>query len=1067
MADGSNREIPPPPRPDQVGGQNVPEPPPGRPDQEVPTPPLPDLERDVEELKEEMREERERQIEREQAIATAVSEGKKSFADLNIQFLEVFFDADDERTFRSLQSVDEFAKFTQEMQEKVKQEYRETHNGQDPAEEELNRLTSSRVEQEIVVRFSKLTRRVDQERASEFFEEIVQEGFFSSIQLIKKQLMDKVLLLTEEAEKRSSYEESDERALPEILREMKFFKRTSNKVLGEKEIEIDENNKKTISVEKIIPTSKDEAISAAGFLHALYTQIDNEYTVRAFMHNVRAIFFRGKGEQGFWAQLQNYATRLGTTDIDRLGTLPDNDLFMSAFQLYSKYVEERFALYDWVHQPNMFINNLQSTTSEIEDMVFEDLEKLFPDAAKDPWRVRRALNFGVGLSKGVFMTEVEAAAWADPNVRTDRNGEATFVSYYTNDNAAIMALNPLHHFLRWQQESMFKGPLLFMPVSGYRRRMLRLWDHAKLWERMKGFKNSWLKGKSAFNDIKTNSQEKTFFELLTNIGNIGSPLTRSGWRLGKAFEGWMDYESTTEEKGINLKVIDSWKAVENIGYEVLLNFVQNRITSDFLANNNSQREAFFKYLNERYINGDIDSETGKFKARKDLKIEVKETRNQLEKEFKDDPFKKNVQVKDEDIYERLLYKALTGVIRNRLPSKFVRIERDRLSDGGIRLWEEIRKDLKSWEESPQDKEGIPQQSQAKDQRKVEKVWSPEKMDKAMRNLMLVELSLRQETSARMVKYLEELTVSDKDKSLKDFDGSGYKVTPENINRILVNEMKLSQEEAEDAKKLFEKINGKILNNDFINQFASKIQNKEFPFALAAEELDTKFLAFRAAGESVLARNMGDNANLEQHVTDKLQGFLDTLHAVSLDPQHDISKIVDNLQEMKSTFEALHGNLVAFEKMHDFAGLTIAYFKKDTAAKNWVGRLTRFGRYNSIAAEVAGTFRGVWEWEAGEIDNFVVELERRRIVPKGLHELSIKNMPEVERRKKFFGIPMGYKITYDPKFEELTGKKMRKDFGGSKWDIASEILNKYIPLVMLFILVQAILRAGKEELGGKG
>lgn len=968
------------------------------------------------------------------ALKQMREEKGEGFAGLGITALETFYDAEDERVLKSLRSVDDFAKFAEEIREKVRQD-------QGLIGKDLDRETAKQIEQEIVVRFSKLTRRVDTEKPSEFFEEIIQEGsFFSSIQIIRTQLLQKVQLLTEEAERRGTFNEDDERALPEIFRSMQFFKRVSEKSLGKREIDIGEEKEeliKTINVEKITPTPKDKSISVGEFLYALHTQIDNEYVARAYMHNVRAIFLRGKGENGFWDQLRNYAIRLGTTDIDRLTSLPDNELFMSAYQLYTKYVEERFALYDWVHQPNMFINDLQGTTSEIENKVFEDLEKLFPKAAKDPWRLRRALNFGVGLSKGVFLTEVEAAAWADPNVRTDKEGKSTFVSYYTNDNAAIQTLNPLHHFLRWQQEGILKGPTLFMPVSGYTRRMFGLWDHAKLWERMKAFKESWRKGQAAYDKIRTNKNEKTFFEIMPNIGHVGSFLTRSGWRLGAAYEGWMEYYSQeVKEPGTKLNILDSWKAIENIGYEALLNFVRDRLLDphdeyfkNFLKNKSNEREAFFEYLNEHYINFNSDPD----KIKKIYK-EKEETRKQLEEEWKKNPEKKGGTVKDKDIYERLLYKALAGVIRNRIPTKFIRIERDRTSEKGIRAWDQIRKELGT-------------------------EWTPEIMDKTMDNLMMVELRLRQETSAAMTKHLEQ-----GNKSLKNYDGTNYVVTKENLKRILGN-IGIEDTEIKRAVDLFEKINTTFLNkDDFINQFARKLQQKEFPFALAAEELETKFLAFRAAGESVLSRSMGDTASIEQHFSDKLQGYLDSLHATSIDPQHDLSKILESLQEMKSTYESLHGPQTGFEIAHDLVGFTIAYFKKDTVAKNWIGRLTRFGRYNSIAAEVAGTFRGVWEWEASDIDSFIVELERRRIVPKGAHEL--KNVPEVERRKPLFGIiPRGYRVKYDPTIE-ITGKRLRKDLGGSKWDIASEFANKYIPLIMLFILIQAISRAAREELGGK-
>ncbi len=977
------------------------------------------------------------QVDQEREMREALKWGRRGeeFAGLGIDSLHEFFDKEDEEILSALQSVDKFAEVTEKLKNKLNEERRE--QGKELLEgDELGRELSKRIEQEIVVKFSKLTRKVDSEKPNEVFEDIVQEGtFYNSIQIIRTQLLRKVELLTIEAERRSGLGTDNQSDLPEILQSIQFFKRFSEKDLGKREVDIGGGEIKTISTERIMPVPKNEPTSLGDFFRSLHTQIDNEYVARGYMHNVRSIFLRGKGERGFWDQLKSYATRLGSSDIDRLTLLPDNELFMSAYQLYTKYVEERFALHDWIHQPNMFINDLEGTTSKIEDKVLEDLKKLFPDAAKDPWRLRRALNLGVGLSKGVFLTEIESAAWADPNVRTDKEGESTFVSYYTNDNAALQTLNPLHYFLRWQQEGLLKGPTLFMPVEGYSRSMFGLWDHAKLWERMNAFRESWTKGQAAYDKFK-NQNEKTFFEILPNIGHVGSFITRSGWRMaGGAYEGWMEYLTEQNGKplleGSVLDVENSWKAIENIGYEALLNFSVNRIDKDFLKNDSPERNSFFKYLNEKYIN--FDNGTGGVK--RSLEDEIKKTKDQLTEEWKKDPHKRKIEVSDKDIYERLLYKALTGVLRNRIPTKFIRIERDRTSEKGIRAWDQIRKDLN---------------------------LTPSQMDETMDDLMMVELRLRQETSAGMTKYLEGGS-----ETLRGYDGANYVVTKANIERIL-GEIGLEQENIERATKLFDKIDSSYLQNDqFINKFSKKIQEKEFPFAIATEELETKFLAFRASGESILSRAMGDTASMEQRVSDKLQGYLDSLHEASISPQHDISKVLETLLDVKKVYEEIHGPQAGFEIAHHLVGFTIAYFKKDTAAKNWIGRLTRVGRYNSIASEVAGTFRGVWEWENSDIDNFIVELERRRIVPKGEHEL--RKGPEIERREplNLFGlkIPMGYKKIQYASTNEITGKRLRKDFGATKLNIATEFLSKYLPLILLFILFQAIARAAKEELGG--
>jgi len=129
---------------------------------------------------------------------------------------------------------------------------------------------------------------------------------------------------------------------------------------------------------------------------------------------------------------------------------------------------------------------------------------MFPDfreVSVDDWRLRRAISMGVGIARGVYLNEVEPAAWADPNI-THIEGRATFLSYYTNDNAALNALNPAHHFLRWQTESVTRGGLIFLLTEGFDPSLHRIWDHAKILERIKYFRDSF-RGDSRFKKKNT------------------------------------------------------------------------------------------------------------------------------------------------------------------------------------------------------------------------------------------------------------------------------------------------------------------------------------------------------------------------------------------------------------------------------------------------------------------------------------------------------------------------------------------------------------------------------------
>ncbi len=1015
----------------------------------------PDIDRFKQETEKPTAEDARKQIERVFGRRTG-----EYFADLGIEYLEQFYDESDEKYLRGLSSIKEFEILAEDERKAVIKENPSITN-----DNEIDRLTSERIEREITVRYSKLFQKADTEAPDEFFEQILQSGsFLNSIQIVKDQLLRKIDMLVEAAER-----EEREGTLPDILKRLsKKRVEPEEQPLQEKEMDTGETdvNRKPITKRiyrmKIMPLPPSKQVKLGDYLLGLKTKLGDEFSARSYLHNVRAIFLRGKGEKGFWDQLKQYSSRLGSRDIDGFMELPDSELFMSAYRLYTKYVEEEFAKFDWIHEPSMFSRDPWELSSPIERRVLADLKKLFPEEAKDQWRLRRAMTMGIGLSKGVFLSEVEAAAWADPDMIEDDKGRSTFRSYYTNDNAALSTLNPLHHFLRWQQEGVMRGPLFFQLVSGFEHK--RIWDHTKLWERMRQYQDSFIKGESAYG--KRGPNERTLLDIMPNIANVGSFITRSGWRLAAAMDGWMEY-APSEDRGLvgnKLLILDSWKAIENIGYEALLNFCadKDKILVDFFLKGGveaeAERDKFFRYLNDNYIN--FDNRTGR--ASISLEEEIRLTRpdvvktiNQLIGKGKIPRGERDNKI-TEELYRRLMNKALVGVLRNRLPTKFLRLERNRTSATGRRAWEKVRSDLNDLYRNPKD---------------PNTEWGATKMDKAMDNLMLVELKVRQETTDEMWKFLRE---HGEKSSLKDFQTNRYVVTEDAVKEKLAG-MKVPQDQITDALRLFNKINSDYLQNrDFINNFAYKIRDRDaagnskekaFPFAIAEEELETPFLTLRAAGESVMARAMGDTAGMEQRFTDNIQGYLNQLHQTSINPNHDISELIKILAEAKQVVEEVNGPKTAFKLMHDLGGMTIAYFKKDSIAKNFLGRLTRKGRRNSLAAEFAGTYRGVWEWETKDIDHFITEMERQRLIPKEPFELN--KPPELEPREiKIPGfnkkIRLGFrKIKYDPEIE-FYGKRMRKDFGATKLAIAWELIQKYLPITVAIILILQLSKAFKEE-----
>jgi len=926
-------------------------------------------------------------------------------------YFQSFFgdDPDDRKVIEALYSPQKLKSYVDERKTKAIDELTQANN-RVPKNDEVWRRTSEDVEREIVLRFSKLYLRVDKQRPNEPFEQIAaQGGLYDSIQIVEIQMKRALEQLGERISRMSPEEYGT------YFGEMKFFRRFSKQDLDEKLVEkkevrdsatgeiIQHAGTKTVRQYRIQPAAGIKQVeNVQEFLDDVHTMVEHEVATRGYLHNVKLAFARPAGDGGFWGALSRYAEQMPSTDIDSMMHLPDNHLFMSAYRMYVKYLEEEFALIDWKHQPNMFSPDFFNNKTAIEQKVRIDLKRMFPELRSEMnWRLDRAMSMGIGLAKGVLLTEAEIAAYAEPHLNFENN-KATYTSIYTNDATATATLNPQHHFLRWQTEGANRGPLIFLPLIGMGggadfKFMRGNWDHRVLWESAQRFRDSYMNGQSSFENRP--GGEKLFIDYLPNFAKVGGYFTRGGWRSAHEIAGSLHWEGTDRK----LNVLKSWKALENVGYEALLPLIA--------VEGFSQTPELQAYLFEKYINPGGS-----------LGMSLSEYMNSLR--GKDE--------KDRD--SLFINHVFTHLLVQRLPTKLIRLERDRQSASGVRIWERVRNDL-----------GI----------------DANQMNSRMQNLMMVESKVREETSKKMNKSLQDQG-GVQDLSTADIDD--YKVDEPRIRSVLQT-AGTDAVEIEATVQLFNKIQDLLFQGNigsrYIDEFALKLKNKDFPFAIGTEEVDPSFLALRGAGQRVLARALGDTGKVETEVYGAMTKYIDMLQPLSLDPKHDIHKLIETLELMHTAIDQIHGHTEAARVVTAMASLTIAYFKKDTFAKNVLTKAFSVGRTNSLAAEFAGKFSGVWEWELPEIDNFISQLERRKLLPKEALNLADEGVVKISD-KKFLGI-IPYKKTSREKSEHayMTGKELRKNFGGSAKDIGIEMASKYLPLFLIFMLYTLITKALKE------
>ncbi|MDO8497286.1 MAG: hypothetical protein Q7S61_01955, partial [bacterium] len=504
---------------------------------------------------------------------------------------ERYVDLEDKEFIHSLYSKDNFTEYVNKLKQKL------AELRPDIGQEELNEKVSHQLEVYWVKVLGKLYNRVDDE-PRQLFEQIITQDPFKGIQATSRTMRDTMFRLARNL--MSTREDLSKVTTRDLLT-----------IRGEAGLDIQNINikmpgkdpdKKTEKMRvRLNPLLIPKQVDIGHFVEYLGLVAEDYVSTREYLHNARAIYHmpaKPADQGGFYGQLAGYAEHnMESIGIDGMLFLPDSDLMMMALRLYDKKLDEEFAMRDWIHTPTMFTNEFSKRYTKIESDVLDELKGIYGGQEDrnglyiDEHRLKSALSMAIGASRGVFFNEVEKASFADPPLTPE--GGPNFLSYYTKDSAALTTLNPLHDKMRWQSESSW-NPILFLPVEGFEGTLnnpWQTWDHKMLWDKMQGFKESFLAGRQQIGD------GKLFVDFMMNIGNVGGPLKRAGWRLNYGHEPYYIFE---DKAGYKIDVMKTWKALEYIGYDPLLQFVNEKPAGmgEFLqsAEDKPRRTEFFKYV---------------------------------------------------------------------------------------------------------------------------------------------------------------------------------------------------------------------------------------------------------------------------------------------------------------------------------------------------------------------------------------------------------------------------------------------------------------------------------------
>ncbi|OGK63114.1 hypothetical protein A2334_00025 [Candidatus Roizmanbacteria bacterium RIFOXYB2_FULL_38_10] len=975
-------------------------------------------------------------------------EGRTEFDASWGRYFSDYFSVSDQPLLKAIFDPEEFKSYVETAKEEVARQL-----GLAKTDDDVGKKVSKDIERGVVELFGKLYTRLDHERASEFFEQIEQQDVMSGILPAKNALKRRLEKLAT-----ALHHDGD----------LGLFKdgeiKSENSDIPFK----DKEGKVRLKPRLLIhPYPEAKRASTSDFIHYLDLKIDTYIDTRKYTHDARAIFLHPVDpEKGFYSQLARFAEQMTTVDFDQMFLLPDADIFQSALLLYDKHVDEMFAKNDWRHAPTMFQPKSGSHRNQLEEDVLHRLKQMYGKDVSDA-RLDAAVTMAVGASRGMFLTEIEKAAFADPHVNED--GSITYASYYNNDTSALNAFNPMHTFLRFQGVRS-TDPILFMPVEGDKFQGSVFTDHRTMWKNMMAYKDAFISGRKG---AGLKEGEVLFADYLMNIGKVGGPMERKGWRTTYILQPlyYKDKKGITEGEQTSeiFDHVHTWQRFENIGYEIAQDFV-TKLKPDFkgayaggagLANERyvDQKKALFSYIFDRYFTDQKDTTT----VDAYLKNIRKNAEAEVWRSIKEGkaPAPNDVRAEIEShVTMTFLNRTLSRLVAQRIPSKILRIDRDRMSEAGKSRWRTIA------EEMFPEKEVGDKQS--------------EKFDMVIKDLLFAEQLLRSEVSAKM-REIKKLPESEHWK----FGHISYELTQETA-RALLAAKGFDQAQIDKVCTLLGKIETHFTHNtNFLDKTLLKFVQagdtivKEYKFTFGLEELDMSFIPWRAAGNRMLPRAIGDISVTEKAVAGEIMKLPATLNKIAIDGKHDFSPILEICEKVYGSMEGIIGPDYAHRLVHHIAATTINYFKKDTVAR-WAHGLFGIGRRNSLAAERAGGSSRVWEWDSTDIDRFCVALESRSVLPNSSRNPS-NPKPEyapIYINRHFFGkpikLPMEIKMfgRSIPLFRKRkpdfawTIKNLRDKFGGNWKDIAFDMVNKYIPFVIAWLLLKYIKDALDESEGKK-
>jgi hypothetical protein len=839
------------------------------------------------------------------------------------------------------------------------------------------------------------------------------------------------------------------------------------------------------------------------YMKRIYDYIQSEKKRLEYGHNTRYLLKTAAvndkiKQEGFFKTLANFAANLGTSDLDEMFFDSEiGDIIQQAMAIFEMDFEKQMVQNHWIKRPDLAMTHF-TNMPRYEERMIEEFKRRRPDL--EEWQITRAIINAQIMFLGVNYQLLHYFSYADPDKAPGGPG----LTITDAGDLMLSFYDPGMTQRRFQDKNMTGYGADWMPINVD----LDNFDHLD-WEKYQAaYNNSFSQGRAAYFDLLPFDWKRV--RLGVDPGNISkagglTSLRLSTWRIFNGYKHWLGESTlslTTEGlKGLNARedvLTESWKRLENIGIDILENFSIHRfIIGGLLKKDEKKRiiinedyrknvKHLFGYLYDRYLNQQI---AGVDIRNIFLPPEVKTKEQFLS--YLDEYFnlKKYLPTEIKDFFIKQFYNIFTVMIFERMPTKIVSLEKERLTQNGVRMYDELRQEFSTYESYEKAYEDLNYvQSQLRVEANEEmRVLLKEKGNlygDLSKNRSDVKFYLDEEKIERILrKYLKRLNLSDGEIAERiERTKLLYRKILEKASQLPPEaawEKKILESTSDDKKTKKEKEKVEKLRKQYTtrgNWFAKMLAEDDFGFSFTSGDTSYSFFNFSANGPLLLNRLAGFNSDTAE---------LPAKNWIMDDKWREdrsFYKLNKTYEVIDQVYNAAKGQwgtgYTASKAAMVFLRRTANYFRKDekrysNIEQHWKGIFGGEKKSMSFAQEAAGgpDVGDVYQWGLNEFDKIYHEI----IGGRGQQYVE-KNTPEEEVRVKYTTWGEKYKITgkiikflgkFNKKIAALYDKPLKiRDYANEASGNAFRKSQKYwggffvkevFPrLVLIFIIISLIL-----------